>query len=138
MAFPFSVGDTRQIEVDVSPADVRRFAELSGDHAPLHTDPLFAAEHGFKACVVHGAFLASVVSRLVGMQLPGPLAVLERMDLAFHAPCYAPCRLLVSARVRHLSEAVNSISLDVTIGIEHGPVLAIGKTWHKLLSGSSQ
>jgi 3-hydroxybutyryl-CoA dehydratase len=127
------VGTEAHLDVDVSPDLVRSFIEVSGDDAPLHTDPTFAREHGFAGPLVHGALLAALVSRLVGTRLPGPQAVLERMDLAFRKPCYAPCRLRVSGRVRQVSEAVASVMLEVSVSLVDGDVLATGKTWHKLL-----
>jgi 3-hydroxybutyryl-CoA dehydratase len=117
----------------VSTADVEQFAQLSGDQAPLHTDAQFATQAGFEAPVVHGAFLIALLSRLVGMEFPGPGALLERVDLAFRKPCYAPCELVLAAKVRQVSEAVASVILDVEISDARGQVLASGKTWHRIL-----
>ncbi len=128
-----SVGDSRQLSVSIGPDDVERFAALSGDTAPLHTDVGFAKRHGFAGCLVHGALLGAVVSRFVGTVLPGPLAVLERVDLAFRRPCVAPCTVMVTGRVRQVSEAVASIVLDITIA-EGDAIVATGRTWHKWLN----
>ena len=117
----------------VTPEDVRKFSELSGDRAPLHTDHEFATKHGFGGTVVHGALLGSYVSQLVGMFLPGPLSVMERMDLGFRRPCIAPCELHLRARVRQVSEAVASVVMDVTVSDANEQVFASGKTWHKIL-----
>jgi 3-hydroxybutyryl-CoA dehydratase len=130
----FSVGQEHRITATVTAEDVVRFAELSGDHAPLHTDAAFARRHGFAGILVHGAFLTALVSRLVGMHFPGRDALLERCDLAFRAPCYAPCDLQLTARVRQTSESVASIVLDVTIADSNGTMIVTGKTWHRVLS----
>lgn len=63
--------------LQVTPEDVQKFSELSGDRAPLHTDHEFATMHGFAGTVVHGALLGAYVSQLVGMFLPGPFSVME-------------------------------------------------------------
>jgi|KBSSwiS6_1023812.scaffolds.fasta_scaffold48131_2 acyl dehydratase len=129
---PLSVGDTNQLSIAIGPADVRRFAELSGDSAPLHTDAEFAKHHGFEGCLVHGAWLIALVSRFVGTTMPGPDAVLERVDVAFRQPCYAPCAIVIEGRVRQVSEAVSTVVLDIVIR-RAGETVATGRTWHKLL-----
>jgi 3-hydroxybutyryl-CoA dehydratase len=132
MKFP-AVAQEHHLVLQVTTDHVRRFSELSGDHAPLHTDHEFAAAHGFGGTVVHGALLASYVSQLVGMFLPGPLSVMERIDLGFRRPCIAPCELHLSAKVRQVSEAVASVVMDVFVAGADGQIFASGKTWHKIL-----
>lgn len=124
---------TRFVEAAIKPDDVARFASLSGDFAPMHTDAAFAKAAGFDGVVVHGAYLVALVSRLIGMELPGPQAVLERIDLAFRKPCYAPCELKLTATVKQVSEAVQSIMLEIVIADADGAILASGKTWHRML-----
>lgn len=131
----FYVGKSESILVDVSIKDISDFSALSGDRAPLHTNQKFAQEAGFKGVIIHGAFLAALISRLVGMTLPGPNAVLERVDLSFRLPCYAPCQLSIHGTIRQISEAVNSLIMDVQIIAEDKSVLVTGKTWHKVLNG---
>lgn len=128
-----AVGDTASCVAEVSPDTIRRFAELSGDGAPLHTDVDFARAQGFDGCLVHGALLNAFVSRLVGTILPGPNTILQKMELSFHAPCYAPATLTITGRVRMVSEAVNSLVMDVTVTDGENRTLAKGKTSHQML-----
>jgi 3-hydroxybutyryl-CoA dehydratase len=132
MKFP-SIDQEHCRVLRVTPEDVRSFSELSGDRAPLHTDHEFAAKHGFDGTIVHGALLGAYVSQLVGMFLPGPLSVMERMDIGFRRPCIAPCELHLRAKVRQVSEAVASVVMDVVVSDAEQRVLASGKTWHKIL-----
>jgi len=117
----------------LAPRDIVLFAELSGDRAPLHTDEEFAKAAGFSGPLVHGALLTALVSKMVGMEFPGPRAVLQRVDLSFRNPCYAPCELEVTARVRQISEAVASVCLDIAISESTGRDIASGRTWHRIL-----
>jgi 3-hydroxybutyryl-CoA dehydratase len=125
-------GQQHELRVAIAERDIERFAELSGDRSRIHMDATFARSHGFDGRVVHGAFLASLVSRMVGTEFPGDRAVLERMDLAFRQPCFAPCELVIRAVVRQVSEAVSSVVLDVSIAENDGRVLVTGKTWHRI------
>ena len=130
------IGREERIKIFIDESAVTSFAALSGDTAPLHTDEAFARSHGFSGRLVHGALLAAFVSRLVGMVMPGAYSILERMDLAFRLPCYAPCELEIAGRVRHISEAVSSVLLEITIQDGTGRVVATGKTWHRMLAWS--
>jgi acyl dehydratase len=132
-----ALGQSHEIAVEVSEADVARYIDLSGDTAPIHTSPAFAQRHGFNAPLVHGAFLAALVSRLVGTGLPGPLAILQRLELAFREPCYAPSTLTLRASVRQVSEAVATVVLDISITDQHGRLIATGKTWHRMLDSEN-
>jgi 3-hydroxybutyryl-CoA dehydratase len=134
MTSSFQIGLSRSIEVAIRPDDVTRFAALSGDFAPMHTDAAFAKAAGFDGVVVHGAYLIALVSRLVGMEFPGPEAVLERMDIAFRKPCYAPSDVKLTATVKQISEAVQSIILEIAISDTGGSILASGKSWHRMLN----
>jgi 3-hydroxybutyryl-CoA dehydratase len=116
------------------PADaIERFVALSGDAAPLHTDAAFARKAGFKAPVVHGAYLTALVSRFVGMEFPGADAILQRMDIGFHSPCYAPADLTIKGTVAQVSEAVATIVLQINIQDADGGLIASGRTWHRIL-----
>jgi len=132
----FREGQTHSITVAINPSDITEYVRVSGDSAPVHTDAEFAQAAGFAGVVVHGGYLIALVSRLVGMEFPGPKAVLERVDIAFRKPCYVPCEVQLVAKVRQVSEAVATIILDIVISDSAGNVLASGKTWHKILSGA--
>lgn len=68
-------------------ADFNRFADLSGDHNPIHVDPAYSAATRFGATVSHGMLLFSVLRGLIHAHYPG--AKLESQDLKFPAPAYA-------------------------------------------------
>ncbi len=66
--------------------DVIGFAELSGDHNPIHLSDHFACKTRFGERIVHGLYTASLISAVVGMRLPGPGAVYISQTLHFHGP----------------------------------------------------
>src|SRR3989344_3381090 len=83
-----SVGERASIEHIVTEDDVRTFAKLSGDQNPLHTDEAYAKQTAFGGRVVHGMFLAALVSQLVGMELPGKRALLLKASFEFKKPVH--------------------------------------------------
>lgn len=88
-----------QFEVDVTEADARRFAELSGDWNPLHTDPAYAEETSYRRTILHGAFSAGLLSRMAGMHLPGRDCFLHSIKLKFVSPIFPPARLRVRGSI---------------------------------------
>ena len=66
--------------------DVIGFAELSGDHNPIHLSEHFARKTQFGGRIVHGLYTASLISAVIGMRLPGPGAVYISQTLNFRGP----------------------------------------------------
>jgi acyl dehydratase len=66
--------------------DFDRFAALSGDDNPIHTDPAFAARTRFGRTVAHGLLLSSVLRGLVEQLAPG--RSLAEQNLMFPAPTF--------------------------------------------------
>ena len=84
-----------EFEVEVNHEHALRFAELSGDWNPLHTDPDYAADTSYRSTILHGAFAAGLFSRMAGMHLPGRDCLLHTIKLKFVAPIMLPVRLRV-------------------------------------------
>ena len=70
----------------ITEADVVLFAGISGDDNPIHIDEEYAQGTRFKGRVVHGMFLAGLISCVVGTRLPGPGAIYMGQTLKFLAP----------------------------------------------------
>ena len=84
-----------QFEVLVSDKDRYKFAELSGDNNPLHTDEEYASKTTYKRCILHGAFASGLLSKMAGVYLPGEKCLLTNMKMKFISPIYTPSVLIV-------------------------------------------
>jgi len=80
-----SIGMTATYQHTMTEADVRAFADLTGDHNPLHLDEEFAAKTRFKGRIVHGMLTASYFSTILAL-LPGPGTIYLSQTLFFRAP----------------------------------------------------
>ena len=67
-----ALGMRAAIRKTVENEDVIGFAELSGDHNPIHLSEHFARKTRFGGRIVHGLYTASLISGVIGMRLPGP------------------------------------------------------------------
>ena len=109
------IGQTASFETEVNAADLDRFAALTGDVNPLHMDSEFARRRGFEDRVVHGALLAGLVSRLVGVHLPGRDCLMHALQMKFNAPTRVGSRIRVTGVVDQVSEAARAVVLKVSI-----------------------
>src|SRR5471032_1605925 len=101
-----TVGQSVSIQLEVTADQVDRFAELTGDRAPLHMDEAFAQSRGFRTRVVHGLLVASYFSQLFGMRLPGRDCILQSFNLKWVSPVHIGDTIRLTATVGQTSEAV--------------------------------
>ena len=99
----------------ITEKDVQTFAELTGDTNPLHMDAGFASETRFKKRVVHGMLTASFISTVVGMQLPGPGALLLSQVLNFKKPVMIDDIIQVKAIVVQKVASSQMLVLDIAV-----------------------
>jgi len=72
----------------VTDADLRRFAEISGDWNPVHFDDDYAARSMFKRRIAHGMISLAKFSGIFGMDLPGLGTLWETQEVRFVAPVF--------------------------------------------------
>lgn len=119
------VGDTAFFEHTVTDEELRAFAELSGDKSPLHVDDAYAVAASYGGRVVHGMFLGALVSRLIGMQLPGRRALLVSESLEFKKSVHVGERVRVEGVAVRASVSTKIVELSFTITVE-GVLVATG------------
>lgn len=110
---PFFVGQRAELRRTVTEADLVNFAGVSGDFNPLHTDGVYAARTRFGQRVAHGMLLGAWVSAVLGMQLPGPGAILLSCSLRFLKPTRIGETVTVWAEVAKVREDKPVVTLKV-------------------------
>lgn len=98
------VGMNETIMRTVMDEDVVGFAELTGDHNPVHLSDLYAQKTVFGQRIAHGLYTASLISAILGTKLPGPGAVYISQTLEFHGPVKIGDVVSVSVDVVELIE----------------------------------
>lgn len=91
------VGDAAETSRMVGAGDIEAFAEVSGDHNPVHLDEAYAKTTAFGGRIAHGMLSAAYISAVLGNQLPGPGAIYLSQSLRFRRPVKVGD--LVTARV---------------------------------------
>jgi 3-hydroxybutyryl-CoA dehydratase len=106
-----AVGMRETMRKTVKNEDVIGFAELSGDHNPIHLSEHFARKTRFGGRIVHGLYTASLISAVIGMRLPGPGAVYVSQTLNFLGPVKIGDVVDVSVEVVELTEKGRRVRL---------------------------
>ena len=123
-----SEGQSSSFDAVLSEKMIDDFSELTGDVNPLHMDRNFAVERGFRNRVVHGALLAGLVSRLIGVHLPGRDCLLHSINMKYPAPTYASDVVRVTGTVEQVSLAAKAMTVQVEIlNLTSRSILAKGK-----------
>jgi len=127
------VGSTANFCRTITREDILEFARLSGDYNPLHVDAEFARRTSFQRPVAHGILLASFVSMMIGMRLPGAGALWIRQSFQWGTPVFAGDSVEFSLRVTHKSSGSNILTLEVHAVNQDGKEVMSGEGAVKLL-----
>ncbi len=125
MSETLHVGDSQTVPLRFSQEDVIGFAQISGDANPLHLDAEYAAGTIFKRPIMHGMLSASVFSRVLGMDFPGPGTIYLSQSLNFKAPMYVDTNYI--ARLTILSIQGHRAMIETVIEDEAGKITLQGE-----------
>ena len=108
----FQIGQSAKIQVPVTDAMVRAFAELSGDKNPIHLDDAFAAQSRFGRRIAHGMITGALISRALATELPGPGAIYLSQNLKFTAPVFVGEEISICLTISGIREEKNILNLE--------------------------
>jgi 3-hydroxybutyryl-CoA dehydratase len=124
--FSYREGDGFSYQRYISAEDVRQFAEIVGDLNPVHLDVAFAENSFFKKRIVHGAFLAGLISKVLGMDFPGQGTIYISQNSTFKRPVYVDSTVIVEVKVTQVIPEKRRLILDTTILNSDGEVCLAG------------
>jgi 3-hydroxybutyryl-CoA dehydratase len=121
------VGDTASLTRAVTDAAIRAFAEVTGDHNPIHLDDAFAATTRFGRRIAHGMFGASLISAVLGNDLPGPGSIYLSQTLKFLAPVYLGDTVIARVTVTKVRDNKPIVTLECSCHNQRGEQLINGE-----------
>lgn len=121
-----TVGARAEATHTFTPADVAAFADLSGDHNPVHLDAAYAASTRFGKPIVHGMLVSSLFSRLLAEELPGPGTIYIAQDLTFRRPVFVGQTVLAAVDVLSADAETRRVVLATTVVTDEGKACLTG------------
>jgi 3-hydroxybutyryl-CoA dehydratase len=106
-----SVGQSAEAVHVVTDADIRAFAEVTGDRNPVHLDEAYAETTRFRGRIAHGILTAGYISALIGADLPGAGSIYVSQSLSFKRPV----RIGDEVTTRVTVEAIDPAKAMVTL-----------------------
>lgn len=127
------VGQRAELVRTIGEADLALFAELTGDYNPVHFDEEYARKSVFGKRIAHGMIAGSLVSRLLGMSLPGPGSVYLAQSFRFLAPVGIGDTIVVAVEITGLRAEKRHVQLATTVTNQNGQVVLSGEALIKVL-----
>ena len=107
-----SVGMSADFAKTITDADVRTFADISGDTNPVHLDEAFAADTVFEGRIAHGMLTSSLISTVLGTKLPGPGSIYVSQTLRFKGPVRIGDTVRAQCTVTALNEERSRVTFE--------------------------
>ena len=95
-----TVGDHASRTMTITDETIRTFADLTGDHNPVHLDDAYAAGTRFGRRIAHGMIAAGLISATLANDLPGPGTVYLGQTLQFRAPVFPGDTITATVEVK--------------------------------------
>ncbi|PHR61644.1 MAG: (R)-hydratase [Robiginitomaculum sp.] len=112
-----SIGMFAENTMVVSGDKIDTFAKLSGDFNPIHVDEEFAKASMFGKRIAHGALSASLISAILGNDLPGPGAVFVELNMRFRRPAFIDDTITARAEVVEINERTGRVKMKVSCSV---------------------
>jgi phosphotransacetylase/acyl dehydratase len=107
-------GDRAELRRLITGDDLYVFASASGNSNPMHLQDSDLDGDGTVERIAPGMFVASLISAVLGTQLPGPGTLYRRQSLDFHARAHAGEEVIVRAEVLSKSDGIVHLKTTVT------------------------
>jgi len=127
----YYVGLTQKYSQMIDDKLVRSFAELTGDRNPIHLDDDTAKRSRFGQRVAHGAILFGIISKVLGMDMPGVGTVYLSQVCHFKLPVFIGDTVTLEAKIVEILPK-NVARISTLITKQTGEVVMDGEAQAKL------
>ncbi|WP_298916580.1 MaoC family dehydratase [uncultured Algimonas sp.] len=105
------IGMSASTTATITAEMIDTFAQITGDHNPIHVDDAAARAAGFDGRIAHGALSASFISAVLGNNLPGPGAVFVELNLRFRKPAMIGDEVTAVAVVEEINDRTGRVRM---------------------------
>ncbi len=121
------IGQSAQFSKTISESDVYLFAGVTGDMNPAHLNAVYSQNDVFHQRVAHGMLSASLISTVLGTELPGKGTIYLEQDVKFVAPVHFGDTITANVEVIEKNMEKNRVRLKTTCTNQDGKVVVDGE-----------
>lgn len=123
------VGQKATRSITLTADHVQTYAQISGDHNPLHFDESFVKKTKFGKLVVQGGLTTGLLHALVAMDMPGPGTVFLGQNWKFIAPVFIDDTITAEAEILSIHASKPVTQLAIKVMRQDGEVVLDGEAW---------
>jgi 3-hydroxybutyryl-CoA dehydratase len=121
------IGDQFSTSREVTDEVIRRFADVSGDHNPIHLDEEFAAKTRFGKRIAHGMLSGAFISAVLGNEFRGMTIVYLSQTLKFIAPVFIGDTVTATATITAIREDKKIVTIETICTNQKGEAVVQGE-----------
>lgn len=106
-----SIEDFYEEAIYVDEESVITYADLTGDHNPIHENELYAKQTIFQNRIVHGMLLGGYISKILGTDFPGEGCIYLKQEMTFLKPIYIGEYITIRVEVLEKNVHKNRVTL---------------------------
>lgn len=120
-------GEQFQHSFRFTQADVKKFAEVTGDVNPVHLDEQYAATTPFKKPILHGFLSGSVFSKVFGTIFPGEGSIYLSQNMTFKRPMYVEQEYVAAFTITEADSSKGTLTIGGKITDSNGKICLEGE-----------
>ena len=121
-------GDRAEYTRTVTAEDIQKFADVTGDHNPLHSDAEYAKKTRFGECIAHGMLSAGYISAVLGTKLaPHACAIYLSQTLRFLRPVKIGDTIRAVVEVKGVEPEKRTLTLETECFNQDGHAVVKGE-----------
>ncbi|MGN1413128.1 MAG: MaoC family dehydratase [Anaerovoracaceae bacterium] len=121
------IGQTSTYSKTITETDVYLFAGVTGDFNPAHMNAEYAKKTAFKERIAHGMLSASLISTVLGTNLPGKGTIYMGQSVKFLSPVHFGDTITATVEVKELMPEKNRAILRTYCVNQDGQVVLDGE-----------
>lgn len=122
------IGDSLSSAREVTAELIEKFADVSGDHNPIHLDDEFASKTRFGKRIAHGMLSGAFISAILGNEYKGSTVIYLSQTLKFTAPVFIGDTVTTTSTVTNIRSDKNIVTLENICTNQKGETLVQGES----------
>lgn len=122
-----TVGQSYETSFVITAELIEGFAEVTGDHNPIHLDESYASKSIFKQRVAQGMLQAGFLSGILGCHFPGVGTIYLSQTLKFIKPVFIKDQITLRLEVLEIISEKNRVRLETLFTNQNGEAVITGE-----------